>query len=62
MESLNQPNPQPQQAELPEAKPTALSPKRKPAGKAKVKTDKVTAGPKKKIATPGLGKVSLVSH
>jgi len=62
MESLNQPNPQPQPAELPEAKPTPLSPKKKAAGKATVKTNKVTPEPKKKVITPGLGKVTLVSH
>jgi hypothetical protein len=57
---LNQPL-NPEDFELPSAEPTSLSPRRKPAGKPKVKTD--TARPKKKrVVSPGLGKVTLVTH
>jgi hypothetical protein len=48
--------------ELPTAEVTSLQPKRKPAGKASVKTNKVKPQPKKKVITPGLGKVTLVTH
>jgi hypothetical protein len=48
--------------ELPSATPTSLEPKRKPAGKASVKTNKVKPQPKKRIVSPGLGKVTLVTH
>lgn len=57
---LNQPL-NPEDFELPRAEPTALSPRKKAAGKPKVKTD--TARPKKnRVLTPGLGKVTLVTH
>jgi predicted secreted protein len=48
--------------ELPAATPTSLEVRRKPAGKASVKTNKVKPQPKKKVITPGLGKVTLVTH
>lgn len=51
----------PEDYELPSAEPTSLSPRKKRAGKPQVKTD--TARPdKKRVATPGLGKVTLVTH
>lgn len=57
---LNQPL-NPEDFELPAATPTELSLRKKPAGKPKVKTD--TARPaKKRVMTPGLGKVTLVTH
>lgn len=65
MESPKQPNPQPK-LEAPAATVTPLTvpatPKKKPAGKPQVKTNKVKPEAKKKVTTPGLGKVSLVSH
>jgi hypothetical protein len=48
--------------EAPKATVTSLEPKRKPAGKATVKTNKVKPEPKKRIVSPGLGKVTLVTH
>jgi hypothetical protein len=48
--------------EAPAAKPTSLSPNKKPAGKPAVKQDKVKSQPKKKVSTPGLGGVSLTTH
>lgn len=48
--------------DLPSAEVTSLQPKKKPAGKATVKTNKVKPEPKKKVITPGLGKVTLVTH
>lgn len=51
----------PEDFELPSAEPTSLQPRRKPAGKPTVKTKKnVTA--RKRVVSPGLGKVTLVTH
>lgn len=55
-ESLN-----PEDFELPAATTTSLEPRRKPAGKPAVKAKKnITA--RKRVVTPGLGKVTLVTH
>jgi len=48
--------------DLPSAEVTPLQPKKKPAGKPSVKTNKVKPEAKKKVITPGLGKVTLVTH
>jgi len=61
MESNNQASPQPK-AEAPAATPTSLSTAKKSAGKPSVKSNKIKPQPKKKVVTPGLGKVSLVTH
>ncbi len=48
--------------DLPSAEVTSLQPKKKPAGKPSVKANKVKPEPKKRVVTPGLGKVTLVTH
>lgn len=59
-EPLNQPL-NPEDFEIPAATTTELSPRKKSAGRPKVKKD--TARPtRKRIVTPGLGKVTLVVH